>query len=274
MTSPDALNLDAYFARIGYQGPTSVSAQTLHALAAAHTAALPFNNVDILLGKLIPLDLASLQEKLIVQGRGGYCFEQNGFMTHVLRRLGFKVRPMGGRVRLDRPRHIVPPRTHMVIFAEADGERWLVDVGFGRYSLTCALRLDTDTEQTMPMEVRRLVREDGRIFHQARSGEEWRDVYEFTLDEFHAIDQEVGNWWTSTSPTSRFKTHLTAARVVPSRGRVTILDRQFSTIAADGTAERREIASPQELLAILDEHFGLRYPPGTRIEIPAAPWPV
>ncbi len=273
MTSPAAVDLEAYFARICYRGPISVGVETLHGLAAAHTAALPFNNVDILLGRPVPLDIASLQQKLVVEGRGGYCFEQNGLMCHVLRQLGFKVRPMGGRVRMDQPRHAVPPRTHMVLAVEADGEHWLVDVGFGRYSLTCALRLDLGTEQATPIEPRRLVREEGRIFHQARSGGDWRDVYEFTLDELHPIDQEIANWWTSTSPASRFRNHLTAARVVPPRGRVTINDRQFSMFDADGNASRREIASSSELLELLEKHFGLAHPPGTQIDIPAAPWP-
>src|SRR5690554_2922341 len=83
--------VDAYFARINYQGDTDVSAQTLHALHAAHTLNIPFENLDVFLGKPILLDQDSLYKKIIQNKRGGYCFEMNGLFSIVLKELGFKV---------------------------------------------------------------------------------------------------------------------------------------------------------------------------------------
>jgi N-hydroxyarylamine O-acetyltransferase len=270
---PDRIDLEAYLAHIGYRGERSRSVATLNALAAAHTQAVPFSNVDILLGRPVLLEAGAVQRKLVEEGRGGYCFEHNGLMQRVLATLGFAVTPLAARVRLEAPRRLVPPRTHMLLKVEADGESWLIDVGFGRLSIACALRLGTEAAQPTPHETRRLVAKGGRLFHQMLVGREWRDIYEFTFDEMHPSDQELANWWTSTSPSSKFRTSLTAARSLPGGGRVTIHNRQLSLHGGDGSCERHEILSPEHLLSLLQQHLGLRYPQGTRIDIPAAPWP-
>ena len=72
------LDLDAYLRRIGYDGPRKASLEVLNALHALHPRAIPFENLDPLMGITPRLDLESLQTKLIVGQRGGYCFEQNG----------------------------------------------------------------------------------------------------------------------------------------------------------------------------------------------------
>jgi len=83
----EALDLDAYLARIGYDGGVDPTVETLAALHRAHVLSIPFENLDILLGRPIRLDLASLQAKLIRARRGGYCFEQNSLFAAVLERL-------------------------------------------------------------------------------------------------------------------------------------------------------------------------------------------
>jgi N-hydroxyarylamine O-acetyltransferase len=138
-------------------------------------------------------------------------------------------------------------------------------------SLTAPLRLDTEAEQATPHEPRRIIREDGRLFHQARLGETWADVCEFTLEEMPPIDRELGNWYTSAHPGSHFKSRLTVARALPD-GRISILNREL-TIRRGGIAETQTIASPAALLAVLDEHFGLRFPAGTEFTCPALDWP-
>ena len=206
------VDIAAYFTRIGYRGPATATVDTLHGISVAHVTRLPFNNLDILLGRSIPLDLGALERKIVREGRGGYCFEQNGYLLRVLRQLGFRVTPLGGRARLQTPREVMPPRTHMCLKVDIAGEPWLFDVGFGALSLSAAIRLVPDIEQRTPHETRRITLESGRYFHQARLGDSWNDAYEFTLDELHPIDQEVGNWWTSAHPASRFRTRLIVAR--------------------------------------------------------------
>ncbi|MFI5337020.1 MAG: arylamine N-acetyltransferase [Opitutales bacterium] len=267
-------DLDAYFARIGYTGPRTPTLPVLHAITAHHTMAIPFENLDVLLGRPISLDPAALLQKLVHACRGGYCFEQNGLLLHVLGTLGFSVAPLSARVRWQRLRDYLPARTHLFIRVELEGETWLTDVGVGSLSLTSALRLDlTGTELPTPHEPRRLIREDGRYFHQVRYGSEWLDVCEFTLEEMPPIDRELANWYTSAHPQSHFKHRLQAACAAPDGGRRTLHNREFTVRHGAEVLEKRELQTPDELLAVLAEHFGLSFPAGTRFGPPGSPWP-
>jgi N-hydroxyarylamine O-acetyltransferase len=268
------LDLDAYFARIGYRGSRAPTLATLHALTAAHTQAIPFENLDVLLGRGIALDADAVFDKLVRRERGGYCFEQNGLFLRVLEAMGFRVAPRGARVRIDRPRADTPPRTHMFLQVEIDGARWLTDVGVGGLSLTSAIALDGEGEQETPHEPRRIVREDGRWFHQARLGTTWTDVYEFTYDEMPPIDREVANWFTSAHPGSHFKNRLIVARAAPEGRRLTLVNGELKIRGRDGRAEVRPVASAEALLALLEAEFGLRFPAETRFGPPGSPWPV
>jgi len=177
-------------------------------------------------------------------------------------------------VRYQRPRDFTPPRTHLFLRVELDGASWLADVGIGGLSLTSAIPLD-DSGRELPTahEPRRIVREGARLFHQVRFGAEWHDVCEFTLEEMPLIDRELANWYTSTHRDSHFRNRLVAARAAPGGVRHTLLNREFTTRHADGRAEVRPIASPDELLAVLAENFGLYFPPGTRFGPAGSPWP-
>jgi N-hydroxyarylamine O-acetyltransferase len=267
------MDLTAYFERIGYRGSHEPSLALLSALTEAHTRSIPFENLDVLLKRPISLAPAALFQKLVVDRRGGYCFEQNGLFLGVLRELGFHVAPLSARVRLQRPRDFTPPRTHVFLRVELDGQSWLTDVGVGALSLTSPLRLITDIEQPTPHEPRRIIQEGPRLFHQVRFGAEWHDVCEFTLEEMPRIDRELANWYTSAHPESHFKNRLVVARAAPDGQRVSILNDELTVRARDGVATTRRIASAPELLDVLLAQFGLRFPADTRFGEPGNPWP-
>lgn len=272
-------DLDAYFARLGYHGPTTATVDTLHALSYAHVSTIPFENLDVLLGVGIDLEPEAVEAKLVGARRGGYCFEQNSLFLHVLTALGFDARPISARVRVGRAREYTPARTHVFVRVELPDGSWLVDVGVGGSSLTGALRLVLDEEQATPHEPRRLIAEgtwdglsrrspDARLFHQVRHGDAWADVCEFTLEEMPEIDRVVGNWYTSAHPRSHFKDRLIAARATPT-GRLTLVDRELTRRAHDGTATVEPIETHDALLAVLAREFGLHLPVGTRFGIPS-----
>jgi N-hydroxyarylamine O-acetyltransferase len=265
--------LEPYFQRIGYAGARDATLATLDGIIAAHTRTIPFENLDVLLGRPIALDLPSVIDKLVHRRRGGYCFEHNGLLLAVLEALGFAVQPLSARVRLQRPRDFIPPRTHMFVRVELDGHPWLADVGVGGLSPTCALRLDVEDEQATPHEPRRIVREGGVWFHQARLGDAWADVCEFTLETMPPIDREVANWFTSAHPQSHFKNRLMAARADVDGVRHTLLNHELTVRAGDGSAQHRRIDTPGELLVVLDEVFALRLPAGTRFACEGLSWP-
>jgi len=177
-------------------------------------------------------------------------------------------------VRLQRAREFTPPRTHVFLRVELNGESWLTDVGVGALSLTSPLRLATGVEQATLHEPRRIVQEGERMFHQVRFGAEWQDVCEFTLEEMPPIDREVANWYTSAHPNSHFKNRLIVARAAPEGQRLSILNDQFTLRERHGTATTHQIASASELLELLLKRFGLSFPPETRFGKSSGPWPV
>ncbi len=273
MSAPLSLDLDSYFVRIGYTGERTPTLATLHAITGHHAAAIPFENLDVLLGLGINLDLAAVVQKLVHDRRGGYCFEQNFLLLTVLEALGFRVAPLSARVRWQRSRDFTPPRTHLFVRVELDGESWLTDVGVGGVSLTSALRLDTGEAQTTPHDTRRIIREDGRCFHQIRLGAEWLDVCEFTGEEMPPIDRELANWWMSTNPNSKAHQNLMVARAGLDGTRCTINNREFTLRRGAEILEQRDLAGPDELLAALAQHFDLHFPAGTRFGPPGSAWP-
>lgn len=257
-------DLDAYFARIGYAGPREPSLAVLHALTLHHATTIPFENLDVLLGRGINLAPEAIFQKLVWDRRGGYCFEQNNLLLLVLRTLGYRVTPIGARVRWQLARDVTPARTHLFLRVHLPEGDWLTDVGMGGASLTGAIPLEFDRELPTPHETRRLVREQGRLFHQLWTGTGWTDCCEFTLDEMHPIDCEVANWWTSASPASHFKTNVTAARAGRDGTRKGIRAGEFTHRRGAEILAREPITSAPRLLAILAEHFDLPFPAGTR----------
>ncbi|MEQ1502052.1 MAG: arylamine N-acetyltransferase [Myxococcota bacterium] len=266
----DSSLLERYFARIGYGGPTPPTVDTLHALALAHACAVPFENLDPWLGRPVSLRLDDVVAKLVLGGRGGYCFEQNGLMLEVLDALGFRVTPLSARVRVQRPRDYTPPRTHLFVRVDLADGPWLVDVGVGGLSVTAALRWTPDVVQDTPHEARRFVVDDGRWFHQVRLGDTWADVCEFTGEAMPPIDREVANWYTSTHPASSFRTRLVAARATPDGGRRTLADRLYTVRDADGVATVARLDAEDALRRVLTDAFGLTVPPGP-IPMPPSP---
>jgi N-hydroxyarylamine O-acetyltransferase len=270
-------DLDAYFERIAYRGAREATLATLNAIMAAHVQAIPFENLDVLLGRPIDLGAAAVVAKLVHARRGGYCFEQNGLFLHVLRALGFDARAIGARVRIDRPRDYLPPRTHQFVHVRVDGDSWLADVGIGGLSLTAALRLQLDVEQATPHEPRRIVEGHGVFFHQARftdgRRDVWQDVCELTLDDMPPIDRELANWYTSAHPRSHFKDRLIVARAAPDGARLTLVNDELRLRRRGAKVEKHAIASADDLLSVLAREFGLTFPADTRFGPPGSPWP-
>jgi N-hydroxyarylamine O-acetyltransferase len=253
------LNLDNYFARIGYAGPRAPTLEVLQAIHRLHPRAIPFENLNPLTRRAVKLDLESVETKLVDDHRGGYCFEQNTLLANVLQELGFRVTPLIGRVLWGREPGAVTPRTHMVLRIDLDNEAWIADVGLGSVTLTSPLRLSPGLAQRTDLGIFRLAdasRDALYLEVQARD-ESWSRAYRFDLHPVEWIDYETSNWYTSTSPEAIFASNLIVCRVL-SGTRLTLLNDQVNERAADGSliGEQR-LASADELAACLRERFGL-----------------
>ena len=257
----DVFKLDRYLARIGYDGSLQADLETLTAIHTAHVGAIPFEGLNPLLRRPVVLDLASLQEKLVVQRRGGYCYEQNAILRAALQAIGFKVTGLGGRVRWNAPPDSpLGPKTHMLLRVDLPEGPYLADVGFGACMLDAPLRLAVDVEQATAMGTHRITEADGRLWLAAKRAGGWRTMYVFDLIPQLQSDYELGNWYTSTNPAVPFPTTLVMERVKDGR-RYKLVNRHLIVEARDGEQVlTRTLESAEELRQVLSETFNVASP--------------
>ena len=123
-------DVGAYLERIGYRGEVSSNLETLRKLMQCHLAAVPFENLDVFHGHLEPsLETERMFAKIVLNRRGGYCFELNGLFSKLLEAIGFSVSCTFARILFGRS--FVPPKAHRVIIVEIQGEKYFCDIGFG-----------------------------------------------------------------------------------------------------------------------------------------------
>lgn len=260
----EELDLRAYLQRIRLSAPLPVSRESLAVITEAHVASIPFENLDILLGRPIALDVVSLMRKLVNDRRGGYCFEHNTLLWAVLMRMGYEVTPLAGRVVSDSgaPR----PRTHMLLGVELPEGWFIVDVGFGGDGLLHPIPLQSDKPMQVGIARHRFRRDGGLWTLQADNGRAWSDLYSFELTPQLAVDYMVANHFTSTHPSSPFVANLTAQRV--RRDRRLVLRNRTLTVREPGATHSGTVRDPEHLLALLQKEFGLSFPEGTRFRQP------
>jgi N-hydroxyarylamine O-acetyltransferase len=256
--------LDAYLERIGYAGPRRATFETLEAVHALHPAAIPFENLNPLLGWPVPLDVDSLQAKLVAVRRGGWCFEHNTLLRHALEALGFSVTSLAARVLWNAPPgNPIGPRSHMLLLVELGAQPYIADVGFGGNVLTAPLRLESNVSQRTRHEPHRLLRTDNAFVLEISLSGEWKPLYRFTLEPQFPADFEVSNWYLCHHPSSFFRKLLTAARVTP-EARYSLRNNTLSIYGRDKT-EQRHLADAAALRSSLELDFALKLPEGPEL---------
>lgn len=256
-------DLPAYLRRIGLESPPSPTLEGLFSLHRAHAASIPFENLDILLGRGISLDLPSLEAKLVAARRGGYCFEQNTLFAAALTALGFPVTPLGARVRLGG--RTDGPRTHMLLSVAASGRNWLCDVGFGGGGPWEPLPLEPAGEVAQGAWRFRVVEEGRERVLQNVGPGGWRDLYGFTLEPQLPLDYAVANYYTSTHPNSMF-TKIPVVQKTSRSGALALRGAVLQTMRPGETPVETPAPEGDALLALLSESFGLDFPQGTRFQ--------
>ena len=255
------MDFDRYAERIAYRGPRDATEDVLSALHLAHATAIPFEDLDIHLGRGIDLAPESVFRKLVVDRRGGYCFEQNGLFLAALRAIGFDVRPLAARV-LFGP--AVPrPRTHMLLLVTVGGRRFLADVGFGTHNLLGALPFEVGTPHEIHGERFRIVAAEGGQLDLEVELDRWTTLYRFDLAEQLPIDFEMASWFTSTHPKSMFVTTRIVSR--PEIGRRLVLIDDELRIRRGAAVETRAIRTVDEYREVLRDTFGIELPAGARL---------
>jgi N-hydroxyarylamine O-acetyltransferase len=264
------MDLKRYFDRIGLPAAPLLTPAGLASLQQAHRFTIGFENLAIQLGEGIAIDSASVFEKLVARGRGGYCFEQNRLFSDVLSALGIDNRPLLARVRLGVAPEAVPPRTHVCLLVTLEGQHWLADAGFGGSNL-CPLPLEHGAQAATPDgTLHRLLRvspagtlegewrleragapsaTDGR----AADHLDWQAQYTFDLAQVAADDLEQANHWTATRPGTRFTTLHVVSIPLPD-GFASLSDREL-TISRPSGVTRRTIIDAMDYSRTLRETF-------------------
>jgi N-hydroxyarylamine O-acetyltransferase len=248
--------LDLYFRRIGYGGSGAASLETLRELHLLHLQRIPYENLDVYCHLGIRLDQDSLERKILLRSRGGYCFEQNGLFHLALAELGFRCRPNMARVHRNRPEP--GGRTHHLNLVEADGATWVCDVGFGGSGFRRPLLLEADAESEQLGEVYRLHWQEPHGFYlQKRAGEGWQPLYTFRIEPALPIDIHMANFYTANSSDHVFRDAIIGTRMTPG-GRITLSDHTFRVFdLAAGSVEQIVVTDFAAYLYNLQEHLGV-----------------
>jgi N-hydroxyarylamine O-acetyltransferase len=247
------VKLSAYLDRIQYSGRTEATAEVLRNLQRAHLLSVPFENLDIGLGRRIVCEEQAFLRKIVDQRRGGFCFELNGAFAALLRDLGFPVNLLSARV----PRedgNDGPEFDHLALRVDLQ-EPWLADVGFGDSFLE-PLRLELRTEQQQGATTFRIERRGSSLqVERKQTDGAWKPEYCFTLiprqlDEFKGMCH-----YHQTSPESTFTRKSICTRATP-EGRITLAGWNL-ILTSNGKREEFSLHSDQEWREALQQHFGV-----------------
>ena len=246
------MNRQKYLRRIGIEeNDPAPNLQNLRRLQKQHLLNVPFENLDIHWKTPILLDENKFAAKIIGEKRGGFCYELNGLFNELLTEIGFQSDLISARVA--NGENLSAEYDHLAILTEIDGEKYLVDVGFGDFSVE-PLKLITDVEQKTESGVFKIRKYDREYFETVKkNGDIWKSEYFFTtlprdLSEFAAMCE-----FHQTSPESHF-TQGKICSILTADGRKTLTDKKFIKTKNNIKTEK-EINSEFEFDQILRREF-------------------
>jgi N-hydroxyarylamine O-acetyltransferase len=249
-TGVESEQVDRYLDRIGLARPASPDLDALVALQCAHARTVPFENLSIHLGEPIVLAPSELFEKIVLRGRGGFCYELNGLLGVLLAALGYRVELLAAR--MVRAGRSGPPLFHMALRVRApheSGPGWLVDVGFGRFDYP---PVDLRGDASAKAGAVRVTRDESGAFALVAGDE---PQFRFTGEAHELDDFEPTCWWYQTSPRSQFTQSLVCS-LPTADGRITLSGRRLISTVADMRTERT-LATDDEVLRAYRDHFGI-----------------
>jgi len=239
----EELDLHAYLERIGH-ARVEPSVESLHSLHRAHVLAIPFENIDVILGTHPGLGLDAIQAKLVGRQRGGYCYEHTLLFGAALERLGFEAVRRVARVQP----HKAGPRTHALLKVGVDGQEFLADVGFGAGQLYPTPLKDGVVVDQAGWD-HQLTR-DGDVWTLSKqTADGWIPQHASNDEPVRPIDYDVYHHYISTHPNSPFTGRPVVMRVADGVVRRLIGDTLTVEYAGGRTTER--VVPAEELPDVL-----------------------
>ncbi|GAA0583736.1 arylamine N-acetyltransferase [Kribbella sandramycini] len=251
------LDLDGYLRRIGYAGPVAPDLRTLQTLHRAHVASIPFENLDVMLGRGISVELADVQAKLVDRRRGGYCYEHGVLFGAVLERIGFRVDRLLARVGDpdERPR----PRSHLVLGVDTGEGQWLADVGFGSGMLAPLPFAGAGVHRQGAWQYQVVKGADDMWRLRERTATTWSTRMAFSGEPQYLVDVDAANYNTSTNPNSPFTQRVIVVQKSETRIR-SLIGRKYS-VERPGEPNQERMVADEEVGELLSREFGLSLTP-------------
>ena len=257
------MDVQAYLKRIHYQGSLKPGLgrpdiEHLRSLHRAHLFTIPFENLDISMGREIVCDENRILHKIVNEHRGGFCYELNAAFAALLQALGFRVTLLSARVAREDGSY-GPEFDHLTLRVDLE-EPWLADVGFGECFLE-PLRLESGAEQAQYGRVYRLVSHptsvDSGFGLEVMADGKWKREYAFTLRPRELSEFAGMCHYHQTSPESHFTRQRICSLATP-EGRITLSAEKL--IETRGNSRQERLLSDQECRAKLRERFGVILP--------------
>jgi N-hydroxyarylamine O-acetyltransferase len=256
----DEANLDAYLRRINYAGSIAPTLDTLQAIHRLHLNAIPFENLNPLMDLPVRLQLSDIEQKLLVERRGGYCFEHNLLLKAVLETMDYGVTPLAAAVLIGHVGEGEPPLSHMLLSVDVGGVAYIADAGFGGSTPTAPLRLKADIEQETPHGRYRLLGGYPKWRLENEIAGAWQPLYEFTLTARTMEDYVAMNDGTMAS----FRNDLRVARIDGTK-RVNLSNARLN-VHENGETTTRVLTSLIEIRDVLTNVFGIELPATDRLD--------
>ncbi len=264
-----------YLERIGLELPLAADAESLRRLQMAHLLHVPFENLDIALGRPIRLGLTTLYDKVVTRRRGGFCYELNGLFAWLLDDLGFEVTYLSASDYHPEDNSYGLEYDHLALLVRCPADptpqvRWLVDVGWGD-TFRIPLRADAEGDQDGGLKSYRITTNPGeapgaetkqhrQLWERHTNTERysssglWDRQYAFTTQPRAFPDFEPMCRYHQTSPESIFTRKQICTLATPD-GRVSLEDERL--IITQGGAHEERLVAPEEKESLLRELFGI-----------------
>ena len=183
----------------------------LNALQSAHIAKYSFNSLAVVLGKSISLDVQDVFQKIVVQHKGGYCFEHNKLVQNVLEALGFEVRLLLARVVYNQ--NIDTPRTHRIMMVSLNGSDYIVDAGFGHLGARLPVNMELGLDQDQGDARYRIIKNAQQEYsYQIFKDGDFFTLYTFNTERYSEADCTLGHFYSHQSPDAAFVNNLVISR--------------------------------------------------------------
>ncbi|MCB1066712.1 MAG: arylamine N-acetyltransferase [Simkania sp.] len=246
------MQIEEYLKRIGYEGTLDQSLETLQKLQRLHLQHIPFENLDIHLGREISLELPDVFEKLVRKKRGGYCYEMNGLLAWALDVLGFQVTLHDAKLYAN-DGTLLPTSQHLVLLVYLQ-ETWIVDVGWGK-GFTEPLLTETSFQKDQMAQIycSSSVSTGYQVKKLSKDGK-WKPLYELLLASSTLEDFKERNRYHQTSPDSLFRKYPICILLKP-EGYFELRNKQF-TMDVNGE-KKLESINESQMMNCLSEKFGI-----------------